>query len=322
MAFWEGIAAGAQDVIGSVWAREGAKDSVSDARDWNLDMYNRQVTDVGNFATQDRIFQAQMQAQAMAFNANESRLSRLQTDTAMQRRVADLKAAGLNPMLAMPRGADTGASASIGGGSSSSHVPGAAGSPVAAVFRPNALTLSSARLANAQAQNVNANTLERVANVAKIEQETRTSATSAGQMEAQRQVLLATIEKVQAEIQDLRQRYNTGRATEEKLLQDRLTSAALAAVHEVEAKLKQKQITVAEAQAELMQVDTYLQRKKIAGAENLESLHKAAGPALSAVPFFASAAGALGIAGLARRALGKFAGESVGKSAGRLKGGR
>lgn len=80
-------------------------------------------------ASQLRNWQEQMQAQTMEFNASEAAKNRdwqkMMSDTAHQREIADLKAAGLNPILSASGG--NGASVTSGSSASVSTPSGAKG---------------------------------------------------------------------------------------------------------------------------------------------------------------------------------------------------
>lgn len=111
--------------------------STADARinaQWNYDrsveQWGRQAGFAQSMADQQMAFQMQQQNTAQAFNAGQAQMQRdwqqMMSGTSYQRAMLDMKAAGLNPMLAYGQG---GAPMGSGAAASISPSPGASSSP-------------------------------------------------------------------------------------------------------------------------------------------------------------------------------------------------
>lgn len=162
--------------------------------------------------------QREMSAAQMAF---QERMS----NTAYRRAVTDLKASGLNPMLAYSQGPASTPSGSTG--EMVDSISGAVNSGHAA-YR----TANEAQVMKAQATNIATDTGLKTAQTdqaasqaslnaslaAKANQDTITSASSADLMGKQGQHLMAQIEKVGPEIKEIFSRISVNDATRKKLL--------------------------------------------------------------------------------------------------------
>lgn len=135
----------------------------------------------------------QISREAMDF---EERMS----NTAAQRRVADLKAAGLNPMLAYMNQAST-----PSGIAARMEAPG--GKAAEALSH-----VASAAMAKAQIENVKADTALKLGSIPqKMAGETELAVASAGQARAQEEMIRAQLPKIAAEIAKLRTEVDVNR---------------------------------------------------------------------------------------------------------------
>lgn len=262
---WGEIAQAAASTVNTalnLWGAEKAQDTdvqmFHEANAFNAQQAALQRQFGHEEAEFQRNFNWASMAESMNFNSRETEKNRqfnkLMAETEYQRAVADLGKAGLNPMLAYMKGGTSvpGSSAASSAAASSGLPSGASASSVQPPKAQNILghaahsALQGFQVAaglermQAETRNIEAQTQKTIAEIPKVEQETRTSASSAKHLDMQVQQIQEVIPKIRAEIQSLAQQVKTD-AEREKL-------------YKVEAELKRWETVKVKSETELQQM--------------------------------------------------------------------
>jgi len=260
---------GAQADSRAVDAQNAANERIND----KILNYNRDEASIS------RGFTEQMWGRTAAYNSAEAHANRTfeeyMSNRSYQRAVGDLKAAGLNPMLAYMKG---GAS-TPGGSQASMSTPGSAQASgtgyhaegkrgIASSAAANAMIAAQIGVQHATAKNIDADTASKYVNIAKMEQETLTSASSAKHLEASAENLRAQIPKIAQEIATLQANaVRAGTAAVRDMMETRAAEARVELIKAEHALTKGK-TSLIPAQRALMEAESILSGNRIPRSEN------------------------------------------------------
>lgn len=256
--FWNFVIPAAASIIGGALGAKGQEDT----NESNTQINSAQMAFNREEAAKNRTFQSDQAQQQMMFQSG-------QRQTQYKTAVDDLKASGLNPMLAYTNGGAGNTSGASGGGSqatagSMQRMENTATAGIAGA-------MSAAQIANIHSQTaVNEATKEKIeAEVPRTHEETLRTR---GESERNSQ----QTENMKQELKNMEQQWTQIRENTSLLIQQGMTQKDLRNLYKaqeqtqyIEQELKNKQITQTQAQTKLTQVETILKNLDIAGARNL-----------------------------------------------------
>lgn len=213
----------------------GVYEAQKEANTANLEIARQAQQFGGEQADLNRMFQQLSADRAMAFSAQQAsaqtNFQERMSNTSMQRAVADMKAAGVNPMLAFRAGGastPSGASGSgvAAGGSSAGGVPVRMENALASAVGSGAMAarvaqeLETAKISNdnlrRQGKRIDAETELLKAQVPRVNQDTQTSAATAAVLAGQSQRVQDEMRVLQARAENLRAELRTIHAESER----------------------------------------------------------------------------------------------------------
>lgn len=253
--------------LGAVAGGLLASDSQEDANQQNAELSRENNAFNAAEAEKNRAFQTEQNAKAMEFNSAQSA-------TQYQRAVADMKAAGINPMMAAMKGGNTAASGVTSAGSAASsaglprmEAPWAKG--VQAASQAYALSNMAAQndLLEAQTYNVKSDALVKQAQIGEIEARTARERFSAGESDARTQQIYATLPKIKEEIENLKAN------TEHTYTKNALTGLQQNVAETLD-KLQKQQINESQAKEYLTRVQAEIANLQREGYQNMSEVER------------------------------------------------
>lgn len=265
-AFFGPIGGAIGGAVGGLFDADRAEEGVRDQNNANAQQAAQTNAFNAEQAVLNRSFQASQSDLSRSFNSfeadkNRDWLERI-SGSSWQRGVADMRAAGLNPMLAFSQG---GASTPGSGAASSSSPSGSSASGISARFENSKAAgleqqIVLARLAN-ENKLADSSAALNLATARKAEAETVNVPTTGANVAAQTRVFNESLREIDARIENLRQ------DTHSKLASENLTEAQRLLVN-IERLVKTGELDIQQADLILKKLGAKLMELEVPGAEN------------------------------------------------------